>query len=144
MNSKQVKHLLQQKSKNLFTIPPDMLVFDAIQLMVDKNLGSLLVVKDGKFAGLFTERDYTRKVIVKGRSSREITVGEIMETHPSTITSEDNISDCMSKMTGGVRYLPVLDNNQLVGLVSIGDLVKFIIDEQKNIIDNLQDYITRQ
>lgn len=143
MITKQVKHLLQQKQKNLFTISPDMLVFDAINLMVDKNLGSLLVVKDGKFAGIFTERDYTRKVIVKGRSSKEISVGEIMENKPSTISSEDSITDCMSKMTGGVRYLPVLDNNELVGLVSIGDLVKFIIEEQKNIIDNLQDYITR-
>ena len=144
MITKQVKHLLQQKPKTLFSVAPEMMVFDAIQLMVDKNLGALLVMRDGKFAGLFTERDYTRKVIVKGKTSKETSVGEIMETHPSTITSEDSITDCMSKMTGGVRYLPVLDNNELVGLVSVGDLVKFIIEEQKYIIDNLQDYITRQ
>lgn len=144
MITKQVKHLLQQKQKPLITIPPDMLVYDAIKMMVQKNLGSLLVVKDGKFAGLFTERDYTRKVIVKGKSSKEIMVEEIMEKNPSTITSEESITDCMSKMTGGVRYLPVLDNNQLTGLVSIGDLVKYIIEEQKYIIDNLQGYITRQ
>jgi len=144
MNSKQVKHLLQQKSKTLFSVSPDMLVFDAITLMVEKNLGALLVMKDGKFEGLFTERDYTRKVIVKGKSSKEITVGEIMETDPSVISSEESLTDCMLKMTGGVRYLPVLDGGELSGLVSIGDLVKFIIEEQKYIIDNLQEYITRQ
>ena len=144
MNSKKVKHLLQQKSKALFSVTPDMLVFDAITLMVEKNLGALLVVKNNEFKGLFTERDYTRKVIVKGKSSREITVEEIMETHPSIISSEDTIADCMLKMTGGVRYLPVLDNGELVGLMSIGDLVKFIIEEQKYIIDNLQEYIARQ
>lgn len=144
MITKQVKHLLQQKRKDLISVSPDTLVYDAIKLMVDKNLGALMVLKDGNFEGMFTERDYTRKVIVKGRSSKEITVGEIMESKPVTITAEDSITDCMGKMTGGVRYLPVLDNKQLVGLVSIGDLVKFIIEEQKYIIDNLQDYITRQ
>lgn len=144
MITKQVKHLLQQKPKALFSVAPEMMVFDAIKLMVDKNLGALLVMTDGKFSGLFTERDYTRKVIVKGKTSKETSVGEIMEAHPSTITSEDSITDCMSKMTGGVRYLPVIDNAELVGLVSVGDLVKFIIEEQKYIIDNLQDYITRQ
>jgi CBS domain-containing protein len=144
MNSKQVKHLLQQKGKTLFSVTPDMLVFDAIKLMVEKNLGALLVMKGEKFEGLFTERDYTRKVIVKGKSSKEITVEEIMETHPSVISPEDSIADCMLKMTHGVRYLPVLDHDQLVGLVSIGDLVKFIIEEQKYIIDNLQEYIARQ
>ncbi|MDI1354527.1 MAG: CBS domain-containing protein [bacterium] len=143
MITKQVKHLLQQKSKTLFTVSPDMLVYDAIKMMVDKNLGALLVLKDGKFEGMFTERDYTRKVIVKGRSSKEITVGEIMESKPITITSEDSINDCLAKMTGGVRYLPVLDKKELIGVVSIGDLVKFIIEEQKYIIDNLQDYIQR-
>jgi len=144
MTTKQVKHLLQQKSKVLFSVQPNMLVYDAIKLMVEKNLGALLVTHNNKFVGLFTERDYTRKVIVKGKSSKEITVEEIMETHPSTITSEENISDCMQKMTGGVRYLPVIDNDELVGLVSVGDLVKFIIEEQKYIIDNLQEYISRQ
>lgn len=144
MNSKQVKHLLQQKSKTLFSVAPDMLVYDAIKLMVDKNLGALLVMRKGKFEGLFTERDYTRKVIVKGKSSKETTVEEIMETHPLVISSDDSITDALQKMTGGVRYLPVLDSEDLVGLVSIGDLVKFIIDEQKYIIDNLQEYIARQ
>lgn len=144
MNSKQVKHLLQQKSRTLFSVNPDMIVYDAIKMMVDKNLGALLVTKKDKFVGLFTERDYTRKVVVKGKSSKEITVEEIMETHPSTISPDESISECLQKMTGGVRYLPVLDGEQLVGLVSIGDLVKFIIEEQKYIIDNLQEYIARQ
>jgi CBS domain-containing protein len=144
MVTKQVKHLLQQKSRTLFSIAPEMLVYDAIKLMVEKNLGSLLVVKDGKFAGLFSERDYTRKVMIKGKTSKETSVGEIMESNPVTISSEDSINDCLAKMTGGVRYQPVIDKGELVGLVSIGDLVKFIIEEQKNIIDNLQDYITRQ
>lgn len=144
MTTKQVKHLLQLKSKVLFSVQPNMLVYDAIKLMVEKNLGALLVTQNEKFVGIFTERDYTRKVIVKGKSSKEITVEEIMEIHPSITTSEENISGCMQKMTGGVRYLPVIDNEQLVGLVSVGDLVKFIIEEQKDIIDNLQEYISRQ
>jgi CBS domain-containing protein len=144
MITKQVKHLLQQKQRPLITIPPDMLVHDAVKMMVQKNLGSLLVVKDGKFAGLLTERDYTRKVMVKGKSSKETHVEEIMEAKPTIISPDESITDCMAKMTGGVRYLPVMENNNLVGLVSIGDLVKFIIEEQKYIIDNLQGYITRQ
>lgn len=144
MNSKQVKHLLQKKSRALFSIGPEMLVYDAIKFMVEKNLGALLVMKDEKFAGILTERDYTRKVIVKGKSSKEIRVEEIMDTHPSTTTSEESITDCMQKMTGGVRYQPVIDDGKLTGLVSVGDLVKFIIEEQKFLIEQLQEYITRQ
>ena len=142
---KKVKNLLQQKSKNLFSVTPDTTVYDALKIMVEKNLGALIIMEDGKFTGIFTERDYARKVIVKGKSSKETPVSEIIAEKPLTVTPETTISDCMEMMTSGfVRYLPVIENNELVGLVSIGDIVKFIIEEQKYIIDNLQGYISGQ
>ena len=109
----------------------------------DKNLGALVVVENGKLIGIFTERDYARKVILKGRSSKETLVRDIMSSHPIFVTPDNTIDDCMQLMTDKfIRHLPVLENNQLVGVISIGDIVRYIIYEKDFIIENLEHYIT--
>ncbi|SFH06067.1 CBS domain-containing protein [Pontibacter chinhatensis] len=111
--------------------------------MVAQDVGALLVVNEGRFVGIFTERDYARKVILKGKASRQTLVREIMSEHPASVTPDDTVENCMKLMTQKyIRHLPVMEGNKLVGLVSIGDIVKYIIEEQKFIIDNLEHYIT--
>lgn len=138
-----VKDILKQKGNSVFSIPPTITVYEALELMVEKNIGALLVTDHGKFVGLFTERDYARKVILKGKTSRETTIREIMHENPVTATPDTSIDGCMKLMSEkGIRYIPVLDNGALVGLISIGDVVKFKIDEQRFIIEDLEHYIT--
>ncbi|GGG15143.1 hypothetical protein GCM10011323_19460 [Pontibacter amylolyticus] len=111
--------------------------------MVAQNVGALIVMDHDKFAGMFTERDYARKVILKGKASRDTLVREIMSEHPVVVTPDTTIDQCMALMTEKyIRHLPVMDKQQLVGLVSIGDIVKCMIDEQKCIIEDLEHYIT--
>ena len=137
-----VKHILSDKGSFLFTITPETTVFEALDLMVEKNIGALIVAENGKLKGIFTERDYARKVILKGRSSKDTHVAEIMDYHP-TVTPDTTVEECMNLMNEkNMRHLPVLDGDKLVGLVSIGDVVKFIIDEQKYIIQSLENYIS--
>ena len=137
-----VKHILSDKGSFLFTITPETTVFEALDLMVEKNIGALIVAENGKLKGIFTERDYARKVILKGRSSKDTHVAEIMDYHP-TVTPDTTVEECMNVMSEkNMRHLPVLDGDKLVGLVSIGDVVKFIIDEQKYIIQSLENYIS--
>ena len=137
-----VKHILSDKGSFLFTITPETTVFEALDLMVEKNIGALIVAENGKLKGIFTERDYARKVILKGRSSKDTHVAEIMDYHP-TVTPDTTVEECMNVMNEkNMRHLPVLDGDKLVGLVSIGDVVKFIIDEQKYIIQSLENYIS--
>lgn len=140
---KKVKNVLATKANVLYTVAGQITVFEALQQLVDKNIGAL-VVKEGEVVlGIFTERDYARKVVLKGKSSREVAIKEIMNEHPVVVNSNDSIEHCMELMTDKlVRYLLVIDNDQLVGILSIGDLVKFIIEEQKQTIDHLQNYIT--
>jgi CBS domain-containing protein len=138
-----VRNVLQGKTSPVIFVSPDTTVFEALELMFEKNIGALLVMEQEKFIGIFTERDYARKVILKGKSSKEIPVKEIMTENPVVVTSDTSVEECMWLMTNKfTRHLPVIDDNKLTGIVSIGDLVKFIIDEQKFIIGNLEHYIT--
>ncbi len=140
---KKVKDLLQQKSAQVFTVTHEITVFSALQQLVEKNIGALVVQEGDKILGIFTERDYARKVVLKGKASKETQVGEIMNDHPISVNPQDGIDHCMTLMTDKlVRYLLVMDGNALVGLLSIGDLVKFIMEEQKQTIDHLQNYIS--
>ena len=138
-----VKQLLDQKGHEILSIGPDETVFDAIQKMADNNVGSLIVTQGEKLIGIITERHYARNVFLKGRSSPKTTVREIMSTHVVCARPEQSVEECMAVMTDkAVRHLPVLENKQLIGVISIGDLVKSIISDQKFVIEQLEHYIT--
>lgn len=138
-----VRNILQSKISSIFSVCPDSTVFEALELMLENNVGALLVMRQNKFVGIFTERDYARKVILKGKASKEIRIGEIMTEHPITVSPDNTIEDCMRLMTNKyIRHLPVLEGEELIGIISIGDVVRYIIDEQKFIIENLEHYIT--
>ena len=137
-----VRNILQLKGNAVYTVSPETSVYDALEKLEDNNLGSLVVVEGGKLVGIFTERDYARKVILKGRSSKDTQVRDIMTERPIFVTPDATIEECMQLMSSkNFRHLPVLDNDQLVGVISIGDLVKFIIREKDFIIENLEHYI---
>ena len=137
-----VRNILQAKSKSPIFVSPDATVFEALELMFEKNIGALLVMEHGEFIGIFTERDYARKVILKGRASKEILIREIMTDNPTIVSSDNTIEDCMTLMTNHfIRHLPVVDDGKIMGIVSIGDVVKYIIEEQKFIIENMEHYI---
>lgn len=138
-----VRDILQVKGHAVYSIHPDSTVFDALSVLVDKNVGALIVLDKEKVSGIFSERDYARRVIVKGRASKETLIREIMTENPISVTEDDSIEDCMVKMTEKhIRHLPVIDHqDRLVGMISIGDVVKYIINEQKYIINNLEGYI---
>jgi CBS domain-containing protein len=137
-----VSALLREKNRPLSSIDPSATVYTAIELMAAQNIGALPVVEGTKLAGMFSERDYTRKVILQGRSSRNTSVAEIMTRKPKSVKPDDSIGDCMRLMTEErVRHLPVLDGDELVGILSIGDLVKWIISSQTATIDQLTKYI---
>ena len=141
---KLVKHLLDTKGRNIVSISPDASVLDAITVMADKSIGSLVVMDDDeKLLGIVTERDYARKVIVKGRSSRETRVAEIMTTDVMTAALDHRVDQCMELMTNRkIRHLPVVEDNQVIGLISIGDLVQAIIADQQEEIQHLEHYIS--
>ena len=137
-----VRNILQAKTGSSIFVSPETTVFQSLQLMVEKNIGALLVMDQEKVVGIFTERDYARKVILKGKSSKQTPIREIMTDTLLTVTSETSIEDCMWLMTNRfIRHLPVLDDGKLSGIISIGDVVKYIIEEQKSIIGNLEHYI---
>src|SRR5262245_1505307 len=140
---KTVAQLLRIKGHEVLSVSPDISVFDALRVMADRNVGALLVLEGGRLAGIFSYRDYDRKVILKGKASKEIPVREIMTSHVLYVRPEQTIDDCMALMTDKrVRHLPVLEGERLVGVISIGDVVKAIIAEQEFIIEQLQNYIT--
>lgn len=140
---KRVREILEVKGHDICSIEPDASVYDAIQLMAEKGIGALLVIQDGKLVGLISERDYARKVILQGRSSKSTPVSEIMTSRVIYAYPEQNVEECMALMTEKrIRHLPVIDQDQLVGIISIGDLVKSIIVEQKFIIEQLVKYIS--
>ena len=131
-----------KKGREIWSIAPDTTVFDAVALMADKSIGSVLVISGGTLVGIVTERDYARKVILQGRSSKETRAEEIMTADLVTVTPETTVEDCMRLMTHRrIRHLPVLDQGQLVGIVSIGDLVNAIIADQAHTIQQLHTYI---
>lgn len=138
-----VNKILQIKGHVTFSISPDITVYNALEIMVEKNVSALVVMENEKLVGIFSERDYARKVILKGKSSRDTQIGDIMTEDVITVSPESTIEECMQLMTNNfIRHLPVMAESKLVGIVSIGDLVKFIIDEQKFIIENMEHYIT--
>lgn len=138
-----VRNILQSKNASTVSICPDNTVYEALELMVEKNIGALLVMEKDEFVGIFTERDYARKVILKGKASKETVIREIMTEDVVTVTLDNTIEDCMRLMTNKfIRHLPVVENGKLVGIISIGDVVKYIIEEQRFIIENLEHYIT--
>lgn len=138
-----VRNILQKKGDAVHSISPGSSVYDALEELEEKNIGSLVVVENGRLIGVFTERDYARKVILKKRSSRETLVRDIMSS-PTTFVNPDNtLEECMQLMTDKfIRHLPVLENDELVGVISIGDIVKYIIYEKDFIIGHLEHYIT--
>jgi len=140
---KLVKHLLDAKGRQVISVDPGASVLDAIKLMADKRVGALIVMQDGKLGGIVTERDYARKVIIKGRSSETTRVDEIMTVKVLTTTSEQTVEQCMGMMSGGrFRHLPVVEDDEVVGIISIGDLVQAIIADQKEEIEQLEHYIS--
>lgn len=140
---KLVKHLLDKKGRHVVSIAPDASVFDAIKLMAEKAVGSLLVMEDEVLHGIVTERDYARKVIIKGRSSESTAVSEIMSADIVSTTSAETVNSCMEMMSSkGVRHLPVVEDNRVVGMLSMRDLVQAIIADQQEEIEQLEHYIS--
>ncbi len=138
-----VRHILEAKGGQIWSVAPDTTVYDALKLMAEKNLGAVLVQKGDKLLGIFSERDYARKIILKGKSSRESTVEEIMTPDVVTVKTNNSIEECMGLMTNNrIRHLPVVEDAKVVGVVSIGDIVKAIISEQEYTIKQLESYIT--
>ncbi len=138
-----VSMVLSQKSSSIWSIAPEATVFDAIQLMAGKNVGALPVMDRGKLIGMVSERDYTRKVILKGKSSKETPVREIMVDELVTASAEDSIEYCMRLMTEKrIRHLPIVDGGGMIGVLSIGDVVKWIMSAQASAIHHLEQYIT--
>lgn len=137
-----VNYILAFKNKSVWTIGPEEPVLAAIQLMADKHIGALPVVRDDELLGIVSERDYARKVILLGRSSSDTPVWQIMTSTVTTVTPDDAVHRCMEIMTEQrIRHLPVVERNRLIGMISIGDLVKAVIEEQQQTITQLERYI---
>lgn len=137
-----VSQILQVKGNKVVTVDVGMTVYDAIKVMADNNIGAVAVTDDGKLAGIFSERDYARKVILQGKASPDINVAEIMTANPVCVVPDRTVDQCMALMTDkAIRHLPVLQDNRLIGMISIGDLVKSMIEEKDHIIDQLEHYI---
>ena len=138
-----VQDILNTKGTDVWSVKPDDIIFDAIKLMADKGIGALLVMEEDKLVGIVTERDYARKVVLEGKSSREASIHEVMTKKVLCVSPERTIDECMALMTDKrIRHLPVVEHKQVVGFLLIGDLVKAVISEQKILIDQLQHYIS--
>ena len=137
-----VRQLLETKPAEVFSIAPDAPVIDAIRLMADRRIGALLVMEGARLAGILSERDYARKVVLQGRSSKDTPVRDIMTAHVITVSPGDSAEHCMQVVTDHrIRHLPVIDGDAVLGVVSIGDLVRAVIEEQRLELDHLQRYI---
>ena len=140
---KTVKQNVRHKGNAVWSVTPDSMVYDALKLMADKEVGALLVLGAGRLVGIISERDYARKVILKGKSSLDTPVSEIMTERVMFVRPEQTVEECMALMTEKrIRHLPVLVDDQVVGVVSIGDLVKASLDEKDFMIKQLENYIT--
>lgn len=140
---KLVSELLRAKEREIWSVKPDNSVLEALNLMAEKNVGALLVFKEEKLVGIFSERDYARKVILKGKASKDTTVKEIMSSKVLYVKPEQSVEECMALMTDKrIRHLPVLEEDQVVGVISIGDVVKAIISDKDFMIHQLESYIT--
>lgn len=139
-----VMDILRHKGVGYIGVSPDTVTIDALRLMADKNLGAVLVVDNGKIVGMFSERDYARKIVLKGKSSANTSVSEFMTSPVITVSQQTSLSSCMEIMTDKhFRHLPVVENGNIVGVVSIGDIVNRIIHSQSETIRQLEEYITR-
>jgi CBS domain-containing protein len=139
---KTVADIFKRKGRNNITVMPDTFVLEALKIMAEKNIGSVVVMDNEKYCGLFTERDYARKVILHGKSSSELQVGEIMSEYLPIVTPLHNLEECMEIMTNhNIRYLPVFENDDYIGIISIIDVVKETMLAQKDTIEQLQNYI---
>ena len=138
-----IRQLLEKKGRDVWSVSPEASVYDALLLLAEKNIGALLVLQDGQLTGIVSERDYARKVVLQGKASMKTPVSEIMTKDVLTIDPQISVKDALALMTDRhIRHLPVVEDNKLVGLVSIGDLVKSIIAEQEFMINQLEKYIS--
>jgi CBS domain-containing protein len=136
------RHLLDRKNRAIFSVGPDEPVLEAIRLMAEHHIGALLVMKGDELVGIVSERDYARKVILKGRSSADTPVSQIMSSPVVTVSMGNSVQECMQLMTGRrIRHLPVVEGRKVVGMISIGDLVKAVMEEQQQTIEQLESYI---
>jgi CBS domain-containing protein len=137
-----VRHLLDRKGRGIFSIGPEDPVLEAIRLMAERHVGALLVMRGTELAGIVSERDYARKVILRGRSSADTPVSQIMTSPVTTVSVDHTVQECMELMTERrIRHLPVVEGERVLGVVSIGDLVKAVIEEQQHTIEQLESYI---
>ncbi|MEO6154631.1 MAG: CBS domain-containing protein [Thermomonas sp.] len=137
-----VRQLLDMKSPDVHSISPDAPVIDAIRMMAERRIGALLVMEGPQMAGILSERDYARKVVLQGRSSKDTPVRDIMTAQVVSVGPNDNTDMCMQLVTDSrIRHLPVVENGQVIGVISIGDLVKAVIEQQRQELDHLQRYI---
>ncbi|MPL64065.1 hypothetical protein SDC9_09714 [bioreactor metagenome] len=142
MNMRTIKHILDRKSRELTIIEPEKTVFEALKLMADKNIGSVIVMDGIRYLGILSERNYARQVVLLNKSSKELAVREIMRTDLPKLSKNDPIEKCMEIMTQlNVRYLPVVENETLIGLISVKDLLDEVLLHQKDVIENLTHYI---
>lgn len=141
---KNVRDLLQAKGTDIWSVSPDESVFAALELMSDKGIGAVLVLEGSSVAGILSERDYARQVVLKGKASRDTPVRDIMTTELFVVTPERTVDECMTLMTEKrIRHLPVVTGDRLTGLLSIGDIVKAVISDKQDQIEQLETYITR-
>jgi CBS domain-containing protein len=139
---KKAEDIFKRKGRNNVTIGPDAIVIEALRIMAEKNIGSIIVMEGDKYRGLLTERDYARKVILHGKSSSELSVGEIMSEYLPHVTPQHSLEDCMEIMSNhNIRYLPVFENDEFFGVLSVIDVVKETMLMQKDTIEHLQQYI---
>lgn len=140
---KTVHEVLEGKGHQIWSVGPDSTVYDALRLMAERDVGAVLVLEGANVAGILSERDYARQVVLKGKASKETPVREIMTTRVVYVRPDQKVDECMALMTGKrIRHLPVLDEGRLVGLLSIGDVVKAMISEHRFLIEQLENYIT--
>ena len=140
-----VLQILKTKGNAVCSVSPDSMVIDALKLMAEKNIGAVIVTENNKLVGIFSERDYARKVVLKDKASDSTRISEIMTSNVYTVKTSSSIDDCMKIMTDkNFRHLPVVDDGKLMGVISLGDAVRFVIEEQKDTIKNLESYISGQ
>lgn len=140
---KTVHSIMEKKPEVVFSVTASTSVYDALQLMMDKNISALLIMQGNELQGIFTERDYARKIILKGKASKTTTIDEVMTKNPIVVAPSEQVDRCMQIMTDmHIRHLPVSEKGIVIGMISIGDILKHLIEDQKNTIDHLQNYIS--